>query len=85
MAGVVPGLSLFSNITKPKNCSPDSACSLETPWYEISYVRTMNVDLPLELLSSQPGETFDALACHGDNPVTALSVVRQQVVIVLRD
>ena len=28
IAGVVPGFSLFSKITRPRKVSPDSACSL---------------------------------------------------------
>ena len=50
-----------------------------------SAIKKNEADSPLELLSLQPRQTFDALACHGDDPVPALRVVRKQIIVVLGD
>lgn len=42
-------------------------------------------DLPLHLLSFKPRQSFDTLAGHGDDAISTLGIVRQEVVVVVRD
>lgn len=86
IAGVVPGFSLFSKMTNPRKRRPLSACSLREK------VRTCVVEFhragripPFHPLGFEPRQTFDTLSRDGDYTIAGTGVIREQVIVILRD
>jgi len=85
IAGVVPGLSLFSKMTSPRKRRPLSACSLGGSQKHIVRVQGTWGDIPFHPLSFEPSQAVDALSRNGDNTIASSGVVREQVIVVLWD
>lgn len=86
MAGVVPGLSLFSKMMIPRNRSCDSTASLgERRWgvSERAWGRGGEEDVPLETLCFDPGESGHALSGEGNHSESMLGVVGEHLLVVL--
>lgn len=86
IAGAVPGLSLFSKMTKPRNRRSLSTASLPTVCGRQSSVRPLAprsyAHSPLEPLRLDPGQSRHALAGERNHSEAALGIVGEDLVIV---